>query len=167
MKDSPMHAEDFAPPERSRSLWVAFLIGAGIMAAVDEIIFHQLLAWHHFYDRATPAIALASDGLLHAAELIAIVAGFFLYSDLRRRNALAPGWAWAGFFLGAGVFQLFDGTVNHKLLRLHQIRYGVHVLPYDVVWNLAALVLILIGVVLLMRARAAAPRRSASVAGGR
>ncbi|HEV2131018.1 MAG TPA: DUF2243 domain-containing protein [Longimicrobiaceae bacterium] len=158
MKDSPMYLEDSPRPERSRSLWVTFLIGAGTMAAVDEIIFHQLLAWHHFYDRSTPTVALASDGLLHAAELIAIVAGFFLFSDLRRRNVLALGWGWAGFFLGAGVFQLFDGTVNHKLLRLHQIRYGVHVLPYDVAWNLAALALILTGVVLLVRARGAAGR---------
>ena len=27
--------------------------------------------------------------------------------------------------LGLGVFQLFDGVVNHKILRIHQIRSGV------------------------------------------
>jgi uncharacterized membrane protein len=141
--------------ERSRSFWVAFLIGAGIMAAVDEIIFHQLLGWHHFYDLSTPAVGLASDGVLHAAQLIAIVAGFFLFSDLRRRQALAYMWAWAGFFFGAGVFQVFDGVVNHKVLRLHQIRYGVHLLPYDVAWIGSGLLLVLVGAVLLMRARRA------------
>jgi uncharacterized membrane protein len=146
-------------PERSRSLWVTALIGAGIMAAVDEIIFHQLLGWHHFYDLATPAVGLASDGLLHAAQLIAIVAGFFLFSDLRRRDVLAPTWAWAGFFLGAGGFQLFDGIVNHKVLRIHQIRYGVYLLPYDVAWIGSALLLLLVGLVLLLRARATGPSR--------
>ena len=50
----------------------AALLGMGCMAAVDEIIFHQILAWHHFYDGATTAVALMSDGFLHAAELVAM-----------------------------------------------------------------------------------------------
>ncbi|PIM66102.1 hypothetical protein CTU88_45030, partial [Streptomyces sp. JV178] len=82
--------------------------------------------------------------------LLALVAGFFLYADLRRRRALAPAHAWSGFFLGLGIFQLFDGIVDHKLLRLHQIRYGVDVTPYDWAWNIAGLVLLLIGVILAL-----------------
>lgn len=137
----------------SRSLWAAVLIGVGMMAAVDEIVFHQLLAWHHFYDRSTPAIGLLSDGLLHAAELLAIVAGFFLIAELRAQRALAVQHAWAGFFLGAGSFQLFDGIVNHKVLRLHQVRYGVDLLPYDLAWNAAGLALLLFGFWRLRQAR--------------
>lgn len=64
------------------------MIGVGVMAAVDEIVFHQILAWHHFYDRSTAQIGLLSDGLLHAAEVVLIVAGFFLVADLRHRRAL-------------------------------------------------------------------------------
>ncbi|MFD3003834.1 DUF2243 domain-containing protein [Pontibacter toksunensis] len=139
----------------SRSRWTGVLIGIGVMAAVDEIIFHQLLAWHHFYDQSTLEIGLLTDGLLHSFELIAIVAGFFLFSDLRRRHSLAPLWTWAGFFLGLGGFQLFDGIVDHKVLRLHQVRYGVPLLPYDLAWNLAGVVLLLIGIWLVFKARAA------------
>ncbi len=128
------------------------LMGAAVMAGVDEIVFHQLLGWHHFYDRSTTDVGLLSDGLLHTAELLALVAGFFLYADLRRRRALAPAHAWAGFFLGLGIFQLFDGTVDHKLLRVHQIRYGVDVTPYDWAWNIGGLVLLLVGVALAVRA---------------
>ncbi len=146
----------------SRSAWATALVGVGLMAGVDEIIFHQLLGWHHFYDRATPAIGLLSDGLLHAAELLALVAGFFLLLDLRRNNALYPAWAWAGFLLGAGAFQLFDGIVNHKVLRLHQIRYGVNLLPYDLLWNAAALALIVAGLTLLLRARSRDAARTPS-----
>jgi len=154
---------DKQPPDISRSRGTGVLIGIGVMAAVDEIIFHQLLAWHHFYDQATLEIGLLTDGLLHAAELIALVAGFFLFADLRRRHALAPLWAWAGFFLGLGGFQLFDGIVDHKVLRLHQVRYGVSLLPYDLAWNLAGLLLLLIGVGLAFRAhRAAAHYRAAA-----
>ncbi|TDD19513.1 DUF2243 domain-containing protein [Kribbella turkmenica] len=146
----PVVAERAQP---RRSIVVCAVIGAAVMAAVDEIVFHQLLAWHHFYDRSTGEVGLLSDGLLHTAELLALVAGFVLYADLRRRRALSPAHGRAGFFLGAGGFQLFDGIVDHKLLRLHQIRYGVDVTPYDWAWNLAGLVLVLIGIALAVRAR--------------
>lgn len=126
------------------------------MAAVDEILFHQILAWHHFYDRATPFIALMSDGFLHAGELIALVAGFILVMKLLRQNALDSRFAWAGFFIGLGGFQMFDGIVDHKILRLHQIRYGVDtIIPYDLTWNAVGFVLLLTGAVLLIKARRA------------
>lgn len=140
--------------QRRRSLWYAVLIGIGVMAALDEIIFHQMLQWHHFFDRSTPVVGILSDGLLHAAELIAIVAGFFLIADLIRQNALAPKWAWAGFFLGVGGFQIFDGVVNHKVLRVHQVRYEVeNLLVYDLVWNLVGVAALLVGFWLFYRAR--------------
>ena len=137
---------------RARAYWGGFLLGAAAMAAIDEIVFHQLLAWHHFYDRDTPAIGLVSDGLLHAAELFAAVFGFFLLLDARRRAGFRPPVAWAGFVVGAGVFQLWDGIVHHKLLRVHQVRYGVELLPYDIAWNVGGAVLLAAGVVLTVLA---------------
>jgi len=124
-----------------------------MMAAIDEVVFHQLLAWHHFFDWGTPAFSLLSDGLLHSAELILFVLGFFMFSRLYRRGALNRTAAWAGFILGMGAFQLFDGIVDHKLLRLHQIRYVENVLLYDVIWNGIALLLLLVGYLLFRRAR--------------
>ena len=123
----------------------AGLIGAAMMAAIDEIVFHQLLSWHHFYDRSTTDTALLSDGLLHAAELVGLVAGFFWLSDLRRRQILAPTAAWGGFLIGAGLFQIWDGLVDHKLLEFHQVRYGVESLPYDLAWNLAGVAILAAG----------------------
>jgi uncharacterized membrane protein len=134
-------------------------VGVGVAAFVDETVFHQLLHWHHFYDRSTPAAGLVSDGLFHAAGWIALVAGLFLYADLQRRRALSRRRWWGGLLVGAGGFQLFDGTVQHKLLRLHQIRYDVELLPYDLAWDLAAAVLLVAGLVLLRRAAAPARRR--------
>lgn len=135
------------------SVLSAVLIGVGLMAAVDEVIFHQILAWHHFYDRATPRVALLSDGLLHAAELVAIVGGFFWLADLRRRAALLPMAAWGGLLAGAGAFQLFDGVVDHKVLRVHQVRYGWTCRFYDIAWNAVGVVLLAVGVAVAARAR--------------
>ena len=136
---------------RKRAYWAGFLIGVAVMAAVDEIVFHQLLAWHHFFDRATPAIGLISDGILHAAELFALVGGFFLLIDARRRPGFSAGAAWAGFVVGLGLFQLWDGVIDHKVLRVHQVRYDVDLLPYDLAWIGSAVVLLVIGVVLTIR----------------
>jgi uncharacterized membrane protein len=147
---------------RTRPYGAGVLLGIGMMAAIDEIVFHQILAWHHFYDRDTSEIALLSDGLLHAASLFALVAGFFLLLDARRRGALRPRVAVAGFLVGLGGFQLWDGIVDHKILRVHQIRYGVDVLPYDVVWIVAGSALLVVGLIatalLIRRERTAAGR---------
>jgi uncharacterized membrane protein len=137
-------------------------VGVGLIAAVDEIVFHQLLAWHHFFDSGTPAWGIFSDGLLHSGELILLVAGFLMLSGLRGRGALDLTGAWAGTFIGLGGFQLFDGLVDHKLLRLHQIRYRVaSLLPYDLAWNAAGVLLILIGLLIYARIgrRRIAPER--------
>ncbi|HEY0167280.1 MAG TPA: DUF2243 domain-containing protein [Jatrophihabitans sp.] len=131
-----------------KSYWSAFLIGVAVLAGVDEIVFHQVLGWHHFYDNSTPDIGLLSDGLLHAVELVALVAGFFLLADTRRRNTFSNIAAWAGFFTGAGVFQLWDGVIDHKVLGVHQIRYDVEILLYDLAWNASAAALLAIGVAL-------------------
>ena len=88
----------FAPVRREvrKSMGAAVLVGIGMMAAIDEIVFHQLLSWHHFYDNATPTVALFSDGLLHSAELMMLVAGFFMIANLRGRQVFASrggvGW---------------------------------------------------------------------------
>lgn len=145
-----MHQTRILP---GRSTGVLALIGAALIAAIDEIVFHQILAWHHFYDRATPRVALLSDGLLHAAELVAIVGGFFWLADLRRRAALLPMAAWGGLLAGAGAFQLFDGVVDHKVLRVHQVRYGVDLPVYDIAWNAVGVVLLAVGVAVAARAR--------------
>jgi uncharacterized membrane protein len=129
------------------------LLGVALMAAVDEIVFHQMLGWHHFFDRSTPAIGLLSDGLLHTAELLLLVGGFVLLADIRRRHALAVRHFWAALLLGAGGFQLFDGVINHKVLRVHQVRYDVHLLPYDLAWSGGGAVLVILGALLMLRAR--------------
>ncbi|MGW8331841.1 DUF2243 domain-containing protein [Streptomyces sp. NPDC055897] len=139
-------------PLRARSAWSGVLIGVGIAAFVDETVFHQLLHWHHFYDRSTPGVGLVSDGLFHAFGWFAVVIGLCLVADLRHRAGLAGRALAGGILTGTGAFQLYDGTVQHKLMGLHQIRYHVDLVPYDLTWNVLAVVFIAIGVLLLRAA---------------
>lgn len=83
MSDASAPARDRPAVRPGRSMAATALIGVALMAAADEIVFHQLLGWHHFYDRSTPAIGLLTDGLLHTAEVLALVVGFVWWADLR------------------------------------------------------------------------------------
>ena len=142
----------------SRNLLSGLLFGIGGMAFVDEVIFHQLLQWHHFYDLSTPRVGIVADGLLNSFAWFAAIGGLFLFADLRRRSAVwMKRWV-AAFFLGLGGFQLFDGIIDHKVLQTHQIRYGVELLPYDLAWNLFGAVLIVIGIALLMQSKKSAAK---------
>lgn len=140
-----------APTYLNRNLYSGFLFGVGLVAFIDEALFHQLLHWHHFYDKSITDIGLISDGLFHAFSWFATIGGLFMVADLRRRNALLLSRWWGGVLLGSGVFQLYDGTIQHKLLRLHQIRYVENVLIYDLAWNMIAIAMIVAGSILVFR----------------
>ncbi|MFI5911684.1 DUF2243 domain-containing protein [Dactylosporangium sp. NPDC051541] len=142
-----------SPVARGRSVLAGVLLGVGVAAFVDETVFHQLLHWHHFYDKSTPGAGLVSDGVFHAFSWFSTIAALFVFADLRRRRAVDASAWWGGLLLGAGGFQLYDGTVQHKVMRLHQIRYGVDVTAYDWIWNVIAVALVLAGAALLLRAR--------------
>jgi uncharacterized membrane protein len=140
----------------ARNLWSGVLFGVGLIAFVDEAVFHQLLHWHHFYDLASSDIGLVSDGVLHALSWFATIAGLFLLADLRRRGELSWRRWTGGVLLGAGAFQLYDGLINHKVWGIHQIRYVEDLLVYDIVWNAAAVAMIIAGVVLVVQTRTSA-----------
>jgi uncharacterized membrane protein len=120
------------------------VFGIGLAGTLDEVVLHQLLHWHHFYDRSTPGVALVSDGLLHIASTAGLLlGGWAILSRRDNRARLSGRRVVAGTMIGAGGFNLYDGTVQHKVLGLHQVRYGVDPLPYDAVFiGLAAAVLL-------------------------
>ncbi len=130
------------------------ILGIGAMGAIDEIIFHQLLQWHHFYSDTTEFRQIVSDGLLHLFTLTMLVLGALLLWRERHHltSVVTDRPFWAGILLGLGGFQLFDGIVNHKLLRLHQIREDTgNLLSYDLAWNAGAVLLLVAGWILWRR----------------
>lgn len=118
------------------------LFGIGLAGTLDEVVLHQILHWHHLYDRSTPGIALVSDGLLHIGSTAALLFGGRAALILRRSGVLSVRRILAGTMIGAGGFNFYDGTIQHKVFRLHQVRYGVDPFPYDAAFiGLAAAVL--------------------------
>lgn len=147
----------------SKNFWSGILFGLGMVAFFDETVFHQLLHWHHFYDKSTTSIGLISDGLFHAFSWFATVVSLFMVADLRRQNAWDKKRWFGAELLGAGTFQLYDGIIQHKLMRLHQIRYNVEIFYYDFIWNSIAVIMILIGVYILWKGSKTSEQRVGSV----
>lgn len=150
-----------ASPHPDRRLVLSgFLFGCGIAGSViDLFIFHLGLQWHHFYDLSTTRVALTADGFFHAFTWLITVWGLFLLVDARRRTPVRWG-HWTGAVLaGVGFFQLFDGVINHKVLGIHQIRYGVDLFVYDLVWIGSAVVVLLAGLGVLWWTRTTAGRQ--------
>lgn len=64
-----------------------------------------------------------------------LAARFDQFVRLSRDQVLSRWHAWPGMLFGAGGFQLFDGVVDHKVLRLGQVRYVENLWLYDLAWN--------------------------------
>jgi uncharacterized membrane protein len=154
-----------ADKEPNRSLLgPAVLVGIGVAGSLDEIVLHQLLRWHHLYDRGSQAAGMIADGIFHLGSTAALVVGLVLLVARWRAGQEPLRRAVAGILVGAGGFNLYDGIVQHKLLGLHQVRAGApNNLPYDAVFIGLAAVVLLAGLVLLRAAslpgRPAANRR--------
>ncbi len=147
---------DRSMPSRGRDLlWPGIVFGVGLAGTLDEVILHQLLHWHHFYDRSTRDAGLVSDGIFHIASTLLVGIGLYwaMATICAERTAAGNGRVrrfWAGTLLGLGGFNLFDGTVQHKILRLHQVRPEADWwLPYDLAFIGLALLVLVAGIVLL------------------
>lgn len=152
----PDGARGPGPGVDRRLVLSGFLFGCGIAGAViDLFVFHLVLQWHHFYDLSTTTTALVADGIFHGATWLITVWGLFIFADVRQQITV-PWGRWTGAVLaGAGAFQLLDGIVFHKLLGIHQIRYGVDLRTYDLVWIGTAIIVLVVGLTVLRRTRRA------------
>ena len=81
-----------------------------------------------FYVDTTEFWRVFIDGLFHlGSALLLFVGALQLWRQRKRLADLQDGGAalGAGVLLGMGAFNLYDGVVQHKLLRFHPVRLGV------------------------------------------
>jgi uncharacterized membrane protein len=148
----------------------AFVLGLGLGAFIDGIVFHQILQWHHLLtdtgDHPGDTVSgleanTLADGLFHLATWFLVAAGMLLTVRSWQRRELAPPWrVHLGMLLaGWGAFNLVEGLVDHQLLGIHHVRDD---LGGPLGWDLAFLgfgmLLVIAGMVLARRARAGARR---------
>jgi uncharacterized membrane protein len=117
------------------------ILGLGLGGFVDGILLHQILHWHNMGSAVVPPVTLEAmqrnmvwDGLFHAAVWSLTVVGvYWLLTDARRGSRLPDGKAFTGLLiLGWGIFNLFEGLIDHEILGMHHVRdLPMHVPLYD------------------------------------
>ncbi len=144
------------------------LLGLGLGAFFDGIVFHQLLQWHHMLSGWYPLDSIENitlnttwDGIFHSTAYVLVLAGLYLLWQRARRGELRwPRAQCLGTMLiGWGIFNLVEGVVDHQILRLHQVNETVaegQRIFWDIGFLLWGAAMIVMGVVM---ARAGAQER--------
>lgn len=148
--------------QRNRSgLLVAagILIGAGLLAGfVDGILLHEILQWHHMVTSIRPATNLSNlqvntlwDGLFHLGTWTMTVIGIALLWLFGGRSdaSWSPKIFGGSLLLGAGLFQLIEGIIDHQILGIHHVKPGPNQLAWDMGFLALGTVLALVGLILL------------------
>jgi uncharacterized membrane protein len=135
--------------KENKNLFIAGLIlGLGLLGAIDGIIFHQLLQWHHMILSPNIELEIFTDGLftaLFSAKLI--WGGMKIFQDARK-NELGESWRifLGGIFIGGGSFNIVEGIVDHHILQVHRVKpMAENPLMYDLAFLAIGLLLIVIG----------------------
>lgn len=129
----------------------SFILGFGFMGALDGIIFHQLLQWHSVIMNTDRPGQIVSDGLFHFAVTVTLVVGAIILwvggNPVEHKRGLRV--LIGGFLLGAGIFNLVEGIIDHHLLQIHHVKPGdPHELAYDLGFLAIGLLLAIIGYIL-------------------
>jgi len=134
--------------KRSLLDYGSFILGFGFMGALDGIIFHQLLQWHSVYMATDRPGQIMSDGIFHFGVSIALVIGGILLwlagnpTSVEKGNRFVLG----GFLMGAGIFNVVEGIINHHLLQIHRVKPGdPNAMMYDLSFLALGFILAVIG----------------------
>lgn len=128
-------------------LTTSIILGIGVGGFIDGIVFHQILQWHEMLSNRIPptdyvgkSVNMFWDGIFHAFTLIVSFAGMvLLWKLLHRNNIDRSGYLFSGGLLaGWGIFNMVEGTIDHQLLKLHNVK---EISENPEAWNIGFLVL--------------------------
>jgi len=135
--------------KENKNLFIAGLIlGLGLLGAIDGIVFHQLLQWHHMVLSDNIQLEIFTDGLftaLFSAKLL--WGGVKIFQDARK-NQLGSSWRifLGGIFIGGGAFNLVEVIVDHHILQVHRVKpMAENPLMYDLAFLAIGALLVVIG----------------------
>lgn len=145
--------------KENKNLFIAgFILGLGLVGAIDGILFHQLLQWHHMIDSPDLQLEIFTDGLFTALFSAKLVwGGMKIFRDARR-NELGDSWKifLSGIFIGGGTFNLVEGIIDHHILQVHRVKpTAENPLLYDLAFLAIGLLLVIIGFMIKRMEKAA------------
>lgn len=140
---------------RSLLVWGG-VFGVGFGAVLDVILFHLIFQHHHLisglYDPTTEAglrINVFFDGLFLLVMLgMTLLGGAMLWRTVNRaERSLSTAALIGAIVVGMGVFNVFDGVVDHYVLGLHDVVHGTQ--AWNPHWIGVSLVLLGVGAAIL------------------
>jgi uncharacterized membrane protein len=137
---------------KDRNLFIsAFILGLGLLGAIDGIVFHQLLQWHHMVDHHNKNFEIVTDGWFTTLFSILLFWGGIKIFRNAAINQLGSSWQTfiGGILVGGGTFNLVEGIINHHILLVHRVRPAAeNPLLYDLGFLAVGVILITIGLVI-------------------
>ncbi|MRH43463.1 DUF2243 domain-containing protein [Aquibacillus halophilus] len=142
---------------KDKNLFVAaFILGLGLLGAIDGIVFHQLLQWHHMVLSTNIQLEILTDGFFTAAfSALLIWGGIKIFKDTRN-DKLGYNWSifFGGVFIGGGTFNLVEGIVNHHILQVHRVKpTAENPLVYDLAFLALGILLIIVGWMIIRKSK--------------
>lgn len=119
------------------------LIGMSLAGFFDGIVLHQILQWHHMLSNVQSTDSVKglqlntlADGLFHIASYVLLAIGLItLWRAHQQKPSFSSRLMIGAVLLGAGIFNLVEGLVNHHLLQIHHVKPG----PNQLLWDLGFL----------------------------
>ncbi len=135
---------------RRSLIQASVVLGVGLGGFFDGIVFHQILQWHHMVSSATPPDTVSAlelntlfDGLFHGTTWLITLVGIWL---LRRVGGDGDQRTLAGgLLIGWGLFNLFEGVIDHYVLGIHHVRPGPDQALYDLAFLAWGGLLVVVG----------------------
>lgn len=131
-------------------------LGFGFGALLDVVVFHMILQWHHLLSGRISTTTLDGlqanvywDGLFSLAMVgIMLVGAGMMWRSLNRSSEAYSGVRVVGSHLvGAGLFNVFDGIVDHYVLGIHDVVHGTQ--AFNPHWVGASLLILGVGVLVI------------------
>ncbi|ELZ00164.1 DUF2243 domain-containing protein [Natrialba asiatica] len=144
---------------RRRLLLAGGTIGFGFGAVIDTVIFHLTFQTHHLLSGYYDPYSLDGlrtnvmfDGLFLVATLGITLVGLGLLWRIVNGTAerLSTRYLIGSIVVGAGVFNVYDGIVDHYVLDLHNVVHGTE--AWNPPWILVSVLLLALGLALLRTA---------------
>ncbi|HEY9635036.1 MAG TPA: DUF2243 domain-containing protein [Coleofasciculaceae cyanobacterium] len=144
--------------DHRRLIAPGILLGIGFAGFFDGIVLHQILQWHHMLTSVQPATNIGNlelntfwDGLFNASTYIITVVGLgLLWRAGQRGDFVGASKTFSGSLLiGAGLFNVIEGVIDHQILGIHHVKSGPNQLAWDLGFLAISVVLAAIGWILL------------------
>ncbi|MBD2501591.1 DUF2243 domain-containing protein [Anabaena azotica] len=135
-------------------------LGLGLGGFVDGIVLHQILQWHHMLSNVRPLttdsnldLNMVWDGLFHALDWVLTVTGVvLLWRAGGSKDVVWSSQTFGGSLLmGAGLFNVVEGIIDHQILGIHHVKPGTHQLAWDLGFLFLGALLVFIGWMMLQK----------------